>query len=99
MRCASPTFLPSSHTVRGSALQVFELEATYEGDDDAAPATVRREFNLLTPFITLELAAPARVDIDERDVDVHVTVEIGAIRVASPSGREVALLVDGRILA
>lgn len=79
--------------------RAFRIRARFQGSNGAAPAVREDRVDLDLPFLTLDLHAPATVDLGRAFVDVVVSINVGAVVVRSPGNLEVALLVDGERIA
>lgn len=79
-----------------SGQHAFRAVAELVASTSTASARREADIDLVLPFVTVELSAPPVVDLTARDLEVDVTVHVGEVVPANPSGWPVALFLDGR---
>jgi hypothetical protein len=78
--------------------RVFALRAEFQGSETAATASQRVRVDLDAPFIILDLRTPPVVDLEDRNVELIASVQVGEVVLESPEGKEVQLVADERPL-
>ncbi len=74
----------------------FHAVAELVGSTSTASARQEADIDLALPFVTVDLHVPSIVDASASELEADVTVHVGEIVPANPSGWPVALYLDDR---
>ena len=79
---------------RDPSQREFHAVAELVGTASVASARVEADIDLATPFVTVDLRVPPLLDITANEIQADVTLHVGEIVPANPSGGPVALYID-----